>query len=102
MDYSFNFTNKFSYKNMTIESKTYKTLCYIKYNPTCTKKDVQRFIYGEIKYASYSSSVWTNILADKLIFKTVAMVDGKKTVGYCISPIGEAYIDAINRKHYCL
>lgn len=100
--YSFDFSRKFSYKRMTTESKTYKALCFIKYNPCCTKRTVQKFLYGEFKYGSYSSSVWTNLLADKLIFKTVAMINGRKTVGYAISPLGDAYIDYINRKCYCI
>lgn len=89
---------KATYKKMNINSQTYKALCFIKYNANCTKRVVQQFIYGEVKYPSYGCFVWKNLLADNLIEK-----HGKgKNTTYIITSIGEAYIDYINRKNYCL
>lgn len=87
---------KASYKRMNINSQTYKTLCYIKYNHQCTKKDVQRFIYGQPKYSSFGQFTWKNLLSDNLIEK---IGNGNK-ITYIITPLGEAMIDYINRKHY--
>lgn len=87
---------KASYDKMNIESKTYQTLNFIKYNPFCTKKDVQVFLYGKSKYSSYGSFVWKNLLADGLIYKHRK---GNSFI-YSISTIGEGYIDYINRNHY--
>lgn len=89
---------KASYKRMTIDSKTYKALCFIKYNHYCSRKQVQQFVYGESKYSAYGCFTWKNLLADKLIEKC-----GKgKNTRYIITPIGESYIDYINRKHFSI
>lgn len=97
MSYVFDeFCKKANYRKMKLNSKTYLTLNFIKYNPYCTKKEVQKFIYGEEKYSSYSQFTWKNILEDNLVNKSKK---GTKTV-YYITTIGECYIDFINKNNY--
>jgi hypothetical protein len=55
---------KASYKKMDINSKTYKALCFIKYNHYCSRKQVQQFVYGESKYSDEQS--WRDIFSHKL------------------------------------
>ena len=87
---------KATYKRMSVNSRTYQALCFIKYNPNCKRKEVQQFVYGEPKYTAYSSFVFKNLLADNLIEK----IGKGKNVVYRILPLGEGYIDYFNRKHY--
>jgi hypothetical protein len=87
---------KAKYNKMNLNSKTYQTLCFIKYNPWCHKSDVQKFVYGEKKYSSYGSFVWKNILADGLVSKS----GSGNNIRYLITPLGESYIDYINRNSY--
>ena len=87
---------KATYKRISVNSRTYQALCFIKYNPNCKRKSVQQFVYGEPKYTSYSCFVFKNLLADNLIEK----VGNGRNVAYHITPIGEGYIDYFNRNHY--
>jgi hypothetical protein len=92
---------KATYKKMSLQSKTYQALNFIKYNPFCTRAEVQRFIYGNKKYSSYGSFVWKNLLADSLIQKTDGRFYGRFDghVVYYITPHGEAFLEEINRNN---
>ena len=85
-----------TYKRMNIHSQTFKVLNYIKYNNNCTKKDVQKFVYNAPKYPSHCQFIWKNLLEDNLIEK----IGSGNKITYIITPLGEAMIDYINRKHY--
>ena len=62
-------TKKANYKKMTPYSKTILALIYLTNRPNVERKEVNCFIHGEDKYSQYSSFIWKNILADKLVEK---------------------------------
>jgi hypothetical protein len=92
--YRIHYKEVLTYTKMHRNSITIQYLRSILHFGLARRKDVQKDVYGQVKYSSYGGLIWRNLLASEMINK----VRIKNTTYYTITQKGKDLIKYVNEK----